>query len=522
MAKGPVQKLAPVSQSLGTAVSSKTPAEGLENKLEATLQSILRSFLDLVICDGGSVYVVKRLDRKASMTQVENLRPLKLSFAAMLTDSLQIAEVPESIRTREFLIDESTLVGRTALERRAFKTDGSNVVALSLQPKGVAYRVRNILSAPLVTPRGDLVGVVQLLNKLSAPGGGPAEFSDADQRLLEVIASQAALAIENSQLLEEQEALIEGFVSACVTAVESRDSATSGHSKRVADFTVAFAEAVNRTDQGCFSKTHFTDRQIREIRFAAMLHDLGKVSVSETVLNKSKKLFPWQLEMIRTRLKLMRANLLLHEKITGQSVQPQLERLEFAWAKIHEANEPTVLPSEVSSVIEELTQFEVFTDEGERVQAVTEPECHVLCVKQGSLSAEERHQIERHVSYTYEILKQVPWSRGLENVPEIAYRHHEKLDGTGYPLKANESQISIQTRMLTISDIFDALTADDRPYKKALPLERALSILESDVKHGKLDADLFRIFVDARIGELFLPEEKKIIVPSLSIRKKVA
>ena len=468
-----------------------------EVKLSATLSSILSSFMELLGCDGGSVYTFKKK---------------RLVFSAMLTRSLSIVDVPESLRDREFGIDESTLVGRTALEKKSFQSGGQGVQTISLKTPQGNYRVRNILSAPLITPRGDLVGVVQLLNK-QGPTGVAVEFEDGDHRLLEIVAGQAALAIENSQLLEEQEKLIEGFVSACVTAVESRDSATSGHSQRVADFTVGLAEAVNRTDSGSLARTHFTDTQIREIRFAAMLHDLGKISVNETVLNKQKKLFPWQLDMIRMRLKLMRANFLLHEKLTGVSVLPQLERLEFAWAKIHEANEPSVLPQEVSSVIEELTQFEVFTDEGERVAAITEPECHRLCVRQGSLSSEERHQIERHVSFTYEILRQVPWSRGLENVPEIAYRHHEKLDGSGYPLKCTDVQIPIQTRMLTICDIYDALTADDRPYKKPLPSHRALGILESDVKAGKLDSEIFQVFVDAKVFELVVPKEKKLILP---------
>jgi HD-GYP domain-containing protein (c-di-GMP phosphodiesterase class II) len=474
-------------------------AMGGEN-LPKLLSTILNSFLELCGCDGGSIYTVRKNAAGAC----------ELVFAAMVTRSIRLESVPEHLRELSFKFDETSLVGRTATLRECYKVSYAEQIAQKgLGTGGSAkvdsilhYVTRNILSAPLVSPRGDLVGVCQLLNKNSYHGVEHPDFDDRDERLFSIVSGQAALAIENSLLLEEQERLIEGFVNACVTAVEARDPTTSGHSKRVADYTVALAEAINRDTTGPLRSLKFSPHQLREVRFAAMLHDIGKISVSESVLMKEKKLFPWELEMIRMRLKLMRSNLKLHAQVTGMRDPAVLEKLDFAWRVICDANEPTVLPAEVSSVIQELQAVQVLTDEGERLSALTREEGFKLSILKGSLTAEERVEIERHVTNTFEILKMVPWSRGLESVPDIAYRHHEKLDGSGYPCRCHADDIPVQSRMLAICDIHDALTADDRPYKRALSIERALEILSTEVARGKLDPSIFRVFLEAKIFDL--------------------
>ena len=526
---------------------------GGEN-LAKLLDSILGSFMDLVNCDGGSIYTLQKND----LTGVPYL-----AFECMRTRSLALNEVPESLRAMKFALDPTTLVGKTAQTRQPQrhrvptlavvpnadsgndtgkseatpdKRTGVARVLKDLSPEGhgpgeesckgpgcvmnhvhdhekeqgraghrrikkaLKYETRTILSAPLITPRGDLVGVVQLLNKF--PDGrsvvdSPAEFldfDDRDVRILGIVAGQAALAIENSLLLAEQEQLLEGFVNACVTAIESRDKVTSGHSHRVADYTVQLAEGVNREHHGELKLIKFTDAQLREVRFAALLHDIGKIAVKETILNKEKKLFPHELELIHMRMKMMRAQLRMYGRVNEVDVAPQIARLDLAWDKIKVANEPSVLPEDVGGMIEDLLNFEVISDDGEKLSALSQREAIRLTVRQGSLAPEERVEIERHVTATYEILKLVPWSRGLEAVAEIAYRHHEKLDGTGYPLKCAPVQIPVQSRMLTICDIYDALTADDRPYKKSLPVDTALEIIGNEVKAGKLDGRLFEVF----------------------------
>lgn len=490
--------LGPARRELGRPLKPTSPPPdkqlmGLGNdNLPKLLNTILNSFIDLCGCDGGSIFTVEKGGES-------------LAFSAMVTRSMKLQTVPEHLKRLSFKFDESSLVGRTATSKRSHRVSYAD----QLKDKSTSSKVdsilhyvtRNILSAPLVTPRGDLVGVVQLLNKNSYGEIKDPEFDERDERLFSIVAAQAALAIENSLLLEEQERLLEGFVDACVTAIEARDPTTSGHSTRVADYSVALTEAVNRTRTGPLRELYFNAAQVREVRFAAMLHDIGKISVKEAVLMKEKKLFPHELEVIRMRLKLMRANLKLHAQVSGKPQAEVLEKIEMAWHVIFDANQPTVLPAAVSQVIQELQKIEVLTDDGERLSALTREEGFKLAILKGSLTAEERIEIERHVTHTFEILKKVPWTQGLERVPEIAYRHHEKLDGTGYPGHIQEQEIPVQSRMMAIADIYDALTADDRPYKRALPVEKALDILQMEVAKRKLDANLYQVFLDARVYE---------------------
>jgi HD-GYP domain-containing protein (c-di-GMP phosphodiesterase class II) len=319
-----------------------------------------------------------------------------------------------------------------------------------------------------------------------------------------VVSAQAALAIENSTLVHEQERILEGFVNACVTAIEARDPITSGHSQRVCDLTLNLAEAVNREKAGPLSLLEFNSNQMREIRYAAMLHDIGKISVKEHILQKEKKLYPWELELIEMRFKLMRSAIMNQYSASKDQFEraKKLKELDRAMQLIRAANEPSLLPQEVSEGIAELTKLQVDIGEGEYCCALHQMEKERLCIKKGSLSEDERAEIEKHVSFSYEILKMVPWGRGLEKVPEIAHYHHEKLDGTGYPDRVKAESISTQSRMLAICDIYDALTAKDRPYKKSVSNDIALKILDEDVKNGKLDALLFKLFVESKAYEL--------------------
>ena len=467
--------------------------------LSRDLHSILHSYLDLVGCDGGSIYTLEKSLQGESV----------LVFKAMITRSLDIFAVPDELKSVVFRLDGSSLVGKTGLYRKVIHEtygtevsqtgEGTTSARVSMD-QAINFQTRNILSAPLLTPRGDLVGVVQLVNKLSESPEEEANFDLKDERLCAIVSAQAALAIENSTLLVEQEKILDGFVNACVTAIEARDPVTSGHSQRVCDLSLNLARCVNRVEHGTLSLVHFGDLQLRELRYAAMLHDIGKISVRENVLQKEKKLFAWELEQIEQRFKLMK--LALKIEFSGEPNRLELARrvkeLDQALLSIRAANEPSVLPRDVSQEIIELTKLQVNVGEGEVCCALHDHEKEKLCIPKGSLSEAERLQIEKHVSFTYDILRMVPWGRGLENVPVIAHRHHEKLDGTGYPEQVKAEHIPVQSRILTITDIFDALTAKDRPYKPAVPLEKALSILESEVKLGKLDPVLFGVFLEAR------------------------
>jgi HD-GYP domain-containing protein (c-di-GMP phosphodiesterase class II) len=351
------------------------------------------------------------------------------------------------------------------------------------------------------------VGVIQLLNKLPADGSkfNPYDrsalpnFDEKDEKVFSIIAGQTALAIENSMLLQEQERVMEGFVKACVTAIEARDPVTMGHSMRVSNSTVGLAEAVNRTGTGRLREVTFTTAQMRELRFASMLHDVGKIGVKEQVLQKRQKLLPHELEIISMRLRLMRAHMLLLQQTEKHNYAEKLSRIDSAWSRLVEATEPAV-PAELTfDLLRDLRSLQVTVGPGEILTALTEDEAQKLSIVHGTLSQPERLEIQSHVNKTFDILKMIPWSRGLERVSEIAYKHHEKLDGSGYPQGIAAEQIPPQTRMLTICDIFDALTATDRPYKLAMTPERALDVIAANVRAGKLDGDYFDVFVTANL-----------------------
>jgi HD-GYP domain-containing protein (c-di-GMP phosphodiesterase class II) len=343
--------------------------------------------------------------------------------------------------------------------------------------------------------------------------------------LISALASQAAVAIENGRLYEEIERLFEGFVMASVTAIESRDPTTSGHSSRVATFTTGLAVAVDRVASGPYAGIRFSRQEMRELRYASLLHDFGKVGVREQVLVKQKKLYPSDLSIVRHRFQylLQRADL-QYERERAQylwehgrtNYEEALQRLDHARSgsrdeltrfldAIVRANEPTVLPE---GTFEELAEINarVFVDfDGTEKPLLTDDELRYLMINRGNLDERERREIESHVTHTYRFLEQIPWTRELKGIPGIAWGHHEKLDGSGYPRGVQATEIPVQTRMMTISDIYDALTATDRPYKRAVPAERALDILRDESKHGHLDPALLAAFVEARVFDSVVP-----------------
>jgi HD-GYP domain-containing protein (c-di-GMP phosphodiesterase class II) len=364
---------------------------------------------------------------------------------------------------------------------------------------------------------GTMVGVVQLIN--AKRDGAIVAYSDRQQALAVSLASQAAVAVENSHLYAEVRGLFEGFVRASVAAIEARDPATSGHSFRVANLTVAFAEAVDRMDRGPFATVRFSLEEMRTIRYASLLHDFGKIAVREEVLVKAKKLYPTELELIHERIKLarrsreissMRARIdcLLAEGREAYlaklgdfdlALSAELTTLERAIVAIEAANEPSVLPESQFGQLQHLAQVAFVDSDGTNRPLLRDDEVRRLSLPKGSLSEAERVQIESHVMHSYRFLTHIPWTREIRHIPAIVAGHHEKLNGRGYPHRLSAPDIPVQTRMMTISDIFDALAAADRPYKKAVPIDRALHILDLSVKDAELDGDLFAIFVEARI-----------------------
>lgn len=384
------------------------------------------------------------------------------------------------------------------------------------------YRTKSILCVPMRDARGEVTGVIQALN--SARG----TFNSEDEELLYAIGGQAASAIENALLHEEITKLFEGFVQASVVAIESRDPSTAGHSGRVASLTVALAQATEMSAPARYKGINFSATDLREIRYASLLHDFGKVGVREPVLVKAEKLYPHELDVLKSRFELARKDKQLASylrrvdavKLRGEKELPaidqeeserlerELKELDEALAFILQCNRPTVLAQGGFEKLHTLGQL-AFQDSHERPQSLlTANEVQVLSIPKGSLSMVERREIESHVTHTFRFLSQIPWTKDLRRVPEIAYAHHEKLDGKGYPRSVAAEKIPVQSKMMAISDIYDALTASDRPYKKAVPHELALDILKKEAEGGQLDVELFKVFVEAEVAKKALSGQR--------------
>ena len=499
-------------------------ALGTERDLKTLLDLILTQARRITSSDAGSVYLVE--------TSEQGQRRLRFRLAHTYSK-------PEAPFV-EFTIpvDRSSLAGYTAVTGEPLVIDDAYFLPPDVEysinrsfDERYGYRTKSMLVIPMKDHKEDVIGVLQLINRkrnpeavLATPAdveGQVVPYSKRTVELVTALAGQAAVAIENSRLYEEIERLFEGFVKAAVHAIEQRDPTTFGHSGRVASMTVGLANVVDRAEDGTYRAVRFTREQIREIRYAGLLHDFGKVGVREQVLVKAKKLYPLQLDLIKQRHDFVRRTaerefwkklaefLEAHGREGYDAFRCGLEAEHAAELKaldrfldaVVQANEPTVLPAGRFDELLQLARRTYDDVSGESRPYLTDDEMRYLTIPKGSLDDAERLEIESHVTHTYRFLQQIPWTRELQHIPIIAYGHHEKLDGAGYPRRVAGEAIPIQTRMMTISDIFDALTAADRPYKPAVAPARALDIMAEEVRAGQLDQELFRLFVDGKVFE---------------------
>ncbi|HOW82076.1 MAG TPA: HD domain-containing phosphohydrolase [Spirochaetota bacterium] len=410
------------------------------------------------------------------------------------------------------------------------------------------YESRSMLVVPMRNHVDEIIGVIQLINSKKNPSSKTISGNEAFEialkspddfrryvvafdakydSLMQAVAGQAAVAIENNRLIEQIRRQFEEFVKASVTAIESRDPATSGHSFRVARLCREMALAVNEVKDGYLGGYNFTESAVRELELAALLHDFGKVYIDLAIFRKSKKLFPKDFENLKLRFDF------LYRCLEIDGLNREIERLRpgpggnvktesFAEMlserdallngiraikeKIVNMNEPAVTdddPEELlSAMLADIEALGCRDIEGNALEVVSDRDRTNLSIRKGSLNEDERREIESHVVHTYNFVSRIPWPPEFRNIPEIALRHHEKLDGSGYPdgLAGRESTM-LQSRIMAIVDVYDALSATDRPYKKAVPLHETLEILKKDADEGKLDPDLVALFISARIYE---------------------
>jgi HD-GYP domain-containing protein (c-di-GMP phosphodiesterase class II) len=492
---------------------------------------ILSQSRKLTSTDAGSLYLVEKDENGSSL----------LHFIASQNDTLPDLPSP----TFRLPLDETSLAGFSATNGRPLVLedvyDLPDDVPYSFNRAAFddkhGYRAKSMLIVPMIDHRDKVVGVLQLINRKSDVTAAIRTDEDSDrwvlpytEREVDIVSSlagQAAVAIENGRLYQDIENLFAGFVKAAVTAIDRRDPTTSGHSVRVTELTCDVALIIHELTDGPFADTTFTDAEMKQLRYAGLLHDFGKVGVREEVLVKRNKLPPvlgsevqGRFAQIRILLRLgaaeARAALIAEKGLEGAAsdiedleakLETDLRQANTYWQAIQEANVPRVLDEDAAEILSDIAATTFIDLDGNEQPYLTAHELHFLQIKRGSLDESERFQIQSHVVHSYDFLLNIPWTEDLSRVAEIVRGHHEKLDGSGYPDGITAEHLSLETRIMTVCDIFDALTASDRPYKKAIPVAKALQILNWEAGDGMLDQDIVDVFAASEVYKKVLDSD---------------
>ncbi len=370
--------------------------------------------------------------------------------------------------------------------------------------KATGFRTVSILCMPLLDRAGRTLGVIQCLNNKN-PSGKIVPFDQSEEVFLSAVAGQASILLENSSLNRRMDKLFEAFVIATSRSIDDRDPCTSGHSRRVTAYSLNLARAVHECNVPPFDQHVYTRERMRQLRYACLLHDAGKIGVRENVLCKATKISVAALEAVRERFKYMReksradglakclAEKLDPEKYLAEHHEPHLLKLSDALALIEAVNVATFTSPEQADKLRVL----------EALTWITPAECENLSVIRGNLTATEWEDMRSHVTKSYRMLLPIPWPEEMRDLPEVAYAHHEKYDGSGYPRRLKAGEIPFDGHIMCVADIYDALTASDRPYKKAIPHERAKKILmEEEAAKGKILPELVELFFAQKCYEI--------------------
>ncbi len=513
-----------------------------ERDLACLLDKILSGARELTRADAGTLFLVNTGDTQHKDDD-------SLLFCTAQNDSVQLPP-----RIRAFGVSRHSLAGYVALSGETLCLDDVYQLPAnapySFNPsfdQQHGYHTASVLVVPMRNHSGEVIGVLQLINRkrhrdavltdAAVVAREVVPFGQSSTDLATSLASQAAVAIENNRLLQQLQDLLDSFVNAAADAIEDRDPSTAGHSKRVTILTVGMANAASEAHDGRFAKVYFTPQQIKELQYSGWLHDWGKIGVPEGVLTKSHKLEPMHFQTVKDRLALLKqtrqtecvqrklALLLARDdgsqnsaavpghapdtvaelKRLDEELQREMNELDELCEALGRSNDPAVtwLPDDEyarqQEALDRLCSISFAYESDELQPLLKEIEKAALSIRKGSLTPDEYKQIQQHARLSFEFLNQIRWTPEFANIPDIAHCHHEKLDGSGYPRGVLAPEISLQSRMMAVADIYDALTASDRPYKKAMPVEKALSILRMEVKDGHLDGDVVELFIERQI-----------------------
>lgn len=490
---------------IGIALSSETD-------LSRLLELIVREARNFTNADAGSLYLVD-LDNNC------------LHFEVAQNDTLKKRADLKPITFKPFSLSltKNSIAGYVAITGETLNIP--DVYNLSPEAgfefnrdfdKRNKYRTKSMLNVAMKDTEGEIIGVLQLIN--STDGQGKVVSFDTNiESLVSSLASQAAVAIKNAQLINEIKAVFEALIQYSVSAIDARSPFTAGHSKRVAMYAMALARALNDINEGPYANISFSPDQLEELNYAAWLHDIGKIGVREGVLDKMCRLSVAGTETLISRFKYIEASAIAetqkkeldlfdekgkttkNRKELDRELNDRIDQIEGDLAFIKKVNASNFLTQSELEQLEEIQQKKYLDHEGQKRNYITDFEFENLSVRKGNLTNDEIEEIRSHVTHTENIVNNIPFTRHLKKVPVFAAGHHEMLDGSGYTKHIKAENIPIQTRIITIADIYEALIAKDRPYKKSIDPIKSLDILKEEAENGRLDKELVRIFIEKKV-----------------------
>ncbi len=493
-----------------------------ERDINRLLETILTAAKSITRADGGTLYRLTE-DR---MLRFEILRTSSLKYYLGGTTGNAVPFYPIQLIGEDgkpnhgMVAAYSALTGRTVNIADAYTADGFDFTGTRNFDQKTGYRSKSFLTVPMANHENEIIGVLQLINAQDPKTGEIVPFSPSDQRLAESLASQAAIALTNRMLINQLEQLFESFINLINSAIDEKSPYTGGHCQRVPALTMMLAEAVNETSSGPLSDFQMSDKDRYELKIAGLLHDCGKVTTPVHVVDKATKLEAIfdRIHLIDTRFEILKrdAEIAMLRADSPQARTAYRERLRLIeedrmFLRAANIGGERMHQDDIERV-QRIAEFRWTDISGHEAKFLSEDELKNLTIRAGTLTTEERQIINHHIVATIKMLEALPWPRHLKNVPEYAGGHHERMDGKGYPRGLKREQMSVQARVMGIADIFEALTAKDRPYKKGKTLSESLDILGKFSLNGHIDPDLFDVFVRRKVyqryADMFLDKEQ--------------
>jgi len=503
-----------------------------ERDIDRLLEAILTAAKTITRADGGTLYrVTEERTLRFEIVRTSSLRYYLGGTTGNPVPFYPIQLYKDGKPNQSMVAAYAALTGKTVNIADAYTADGFDFSGTRAFDTKTGYRSKSFLTVPMRNHDNETIGVLQLINAHEPSSGAIVPFSPSDQRLAESLASQAAIALTNRMLINQLEQLFESFINLINSAIDEKSPYTGGHCQRVPVLTMLLAEAVSETKDGPLRDFHMSEQDRYELKIAGLLHDCGKVTTPVHIVDKATKLESIfdRIQLIDTRFEVLKRDAelealrkkhnFLEQKMRMEAAEEdkrlrdRLRQLDDDRKFLHACNiGGERMRDEDVDRVRRIGQYRWRDFAGHEAQFLSEDEVKNLTIRSGTLTEEERKVINHHIVATIRMLEALPWPKHLTKVPEYAGGHHERMDGKGYPKGLTREQMSVQARCMGIADIFEALTAKDRPYKKGKTLSESLEILGRMKLNNHVDPDLFDVFVRRKVyrryAEMFLDAEQ--------------